>query len=257
MLVDTHTHLQFPAFDADREAVLARAWAAGVARLVVVGTDLPSSRAALALAKSHPGRVWATVGFHPHEAQRLDAAALAELGRLACEPEVVAIGEVGLDYYRDHCPRAAQHEALRRQMALALARRLPLVIHSRDALDEIDAELEQGGGYGTRVVLHCYTSHPEEVSRFAERGCWLSVSGPVAFPRATDAHEVAATVPADRLLLETDCPYLAPPPHRGQRAEPAHVRRVAEAVARLRGATADEVIAMTGANAAAFFGWAR
>lgn len=255
MLVDTHTHLQFPDYDADREAVLARAWAAGVTRLVVVGTDLASSRQAVALAARHEGRVFATVGIHPHDAGRLDEDDWAELRALAARRHVVAIGETGLDYYRNHCSPAAQLEAFERQQALALELGLPLVIHCREAHQAVYDALAQGGGFGTRVQMHCFTTHPELLPPFLDRGCWLGTDGPVTYPKADEARAIAAAVPLDRLLLETDCPYLAPQRHRGRRCEPSHVREVAQAVAALRDLPLNQLIAATSANAAAFFGW--
>ncbi|MBI2302308.1 MAG: TatD family hydrolase [Armatimonadetes bacterium] len=254
-LIDTHTHLQFRAFDADRDAVLQRAAEAGVERIVVVGCDLPSSRAAVALAAEHAGRVYAAVGVHPHEAASLDAVGLAELRRLAARPGVVAIGECGLDYYRDRCPRDVQQRAFALQQRLAVELGLPLVVHSREAVDDVLRSLAEKGGSRTRVVLHCFTTDPEAAERVVAAGCWLGMDGPVTYPKATDAHRIAQEVPLARLLLETDCPYLAPQAVRGKRCEPAHVRAVAERVAELRGMECEELAAATAASAAEFFGW--
>ena len=255
MLVDTHTHLQFPPFDADREEVLARARAAGVARLVVVGTDLADSRAAVSLAAAHPGLLWAAVGFHPCNAAACTPEALAEIKDLARRPEVVAIGEIGLDYHWDTCPRDVQAAVFAQQQSLALELDLPIIVHSRDAHADCYAQLESGGGFGGRVVLHCFSEGRAYAERFLARGCWLDLDGPVTYPKAADAQHVAAEVPLERLLLETDCPYLAPQRVRGKRCEPAHVRDVAEAVAMRRDMNVEEVIAATGRAAATFFGW--
>lgn len=255
MLADTHTHLQFPAFEADREQVVARAVAAGVERMVVVGIDLPSSRAAVALAERWPEHLVATVGVHPHEAASLDDQAVAELRSLAGRRWVVAVGEVGLDFYRDRCPRDVQRAAFLRQQALARELRLPLVIHCREAVDEVYQALDEGGGFETRVIMHCFSGRPEQAERYLAAGCWLGLDGPVTYPKADGARALARMVPADRLLLETDCPYLAPQPVRGRRCEPAHVAHVAERIAAERGVTTEQLAETTTANAARVFGW--
>lgn len=255
MLVDTHTHIHFPQFDADRSEAIERALAAGVTRLVAIGTDLPDCRAAVALAEAWPGVVWATVGVHPNAAIDFGAEALAELRDLAQHPSVVAIGEVGLDLYRDRCPFDQQRAAFAAQQELALELGLPLVVHSREAHDAVYGALDETGGFAARVVVHCFTTHPEQMARFAARGCWIGMDGPVTYPKAADAHAVAEQAPLDRLLLETDSPYLAPQRKRGKRCEPADVLAVAQEVARRRGLPVDELAARTTANAAAFFGW--
>lgn len=255
MIVDTHTHLQFAAFDADRAEVLARARAAGVGKLVVIGTDLADSAAAVALAAEYPGFLYATVGVHPNAGNGWDSSTLGELRRLAAAPQVVAIGEIGLDFYRDHCPHDRQREVFRAQQELALELGLPLVLHSRAAIEALDEELARGGGYDGALVVHCFTSHPELAGRFLDRGAYLGLDGPVTYPKAVECHEVARLVPLDRLVLETDCPFLAPQGLRGRRCEPAHLLQVAEAIAAQKGITLDEVSAATTANAAALFGW--
>lgn len=255
MLTDTHTHLQFDRFDTDRDDVITRAVEAGVSRMVVIGTDLESSRGAVGLAEQYPGILWATVGMHPHEAQHLDDEALAELRELAQHEAVVAIGETGLDFYRDLSPRDAQQRAFLQQQQLALEFGLPLVIHSRAAVEECYDALLAGGGFETRVVLHCFTNRPELLERFVAAGCWIGMDGPITFPNAIDARAVVEDVPLDRLLLETDCPYLAPQSHRGRRSEPAHLVEIAERIADLRDLTFDELAGLISDNAAAFYGW--
>ncbi|MCC7494045.1 MAG: TatD family hydrolase [Fimbriimonadaceae bacterium] len=255
MLVDTHTHLQFEAYAADRAAVVQRAVAAGVGRLVVIGCDLASSALAVELAAAWPGTVWAAVGVHPHEAASLDAAALTALRELAQRPGVVAIGECGLDWFRDRCPRPAQLAAFTAQQQLAVELGLPLVVHCREAHDDVYAALRAGNGFATRVVLHCYTTRPQTVARFVDAGCYVGTDGPLTYPRAEDAREVVRLVPRDRLLLETDCPFLAPQPYRGQRCEPAHLVAVNAALATVWGCDEAAAAAQTTANAAAFFGW--
>lgn len=255
MWVDTHTHLQFAAFDTDRHDVIRRAIEAGVERMVVIGTNLADSRAAVELAAEHPEHLRATVGIHPGEAGHFDDTLAAELGELAADPAVVAIGEVGLDYYRDRCPREAQIEAFLAQQRLALELDLPLVIHCREAHDDVYDALRRGGGFGTKVVMHCFTTHPAAVSRFVAAGCWLGTDGPLSYPKAAEARDIVAAVPADRLLIETDCPYLAPQSRRGKRCEPRDVVEVGETVATVLGLSRDEAAARTADNAARFFGW--
>ncbi len=255
MLVDTHCHLQFDAYDPDRDAVLARAVAAGVAKMVVVGTDLPSSQAAVELAAAHPGIVYAAVGVHPNAAADYEPAMLAELRRLAESPFVVAIGECGFDFFRDRCPVERQREAFLAQQQLAVDMALPLIIHCREAHAATIAALDEGGGLATRVVMHCFTTHEEWLEPVLTRGCWVGTDGPVTYPKADEARRIAAAVPADRLLLETDSPFLAPQSSRGRRCEPAQVAEVAEQVAEVRRETVEALLAQTGSNAASFFGW--
>ncbi|MHB1134116.1 MAG: TatD family hydrolase [Chloroflexota bacterium] len=260
-LVDSHAHLDDEAFAADRADVLARARAAGVTRIVSVGADLASSRANVALAASTPG-VWASVGVHPHEAAGLneaaglDEAALAELRSLAAQPRVVAIGEIGLDFYRDLSPRPAQQAAFRAQLALARELGLPAIVHDREAHDEVLAVLrEWAGAYpAARGVLHCF-SGDEALARAAiELGFYISLAGPVTYANARRLQSLAAILPLERLLVETDCPYLTPVPRRGQRNEPALVALVAEKVAALRGLAPADLAAATTANARRLFG---
>lgn len=255
MLVDTHCHLQFDAYDDDRDAVLANAAAAGVERMVVIGCDLPSSRAAAELAAAHPGTVYAAVGVHPNAAADFEPAMIEELRALAERPEVVAIGECGFDFFRDRCPVEQQREAFLAQQRLAVELDMPLIIHCRDAHEATIAALDEGGGLATRVVMHCFTSHEEWLDAVLSRGCWVGTDGPVTYPKADDARRIAAAVPSDRLLLETDSPFLAPHPYRGRRCEPAYVAEVAVKVAEVRQTPVDELIGQTGVNAARFYGW--
>lgn len=261
MLVDTHAHLDFSKFDGDRPAVLARAWAAGVEAIVTIGVDLPSSERAVALAKAHD-RVYATVGMHPHDAKELDGEVLARFRELGRHEKVVAVGEIGLDFYRDLSPREVQRRAFRAQLAWAARLGKPVVIHDRDAHDEIMEVLsgwagEQRGSplEGRLGVLHTFSGDLAMAERALELGFYLSVAGPVTYPNAGQLREVVRALPLDRLLVETDCPFLAPPPHRGKRNEPAYVRLVAERVADLRDVPLDEVAEATTANARRLFGW--
>ncbi len=254
-LVDTHAHLDFEQFDRDRQAALRRAVEAGVAWLVDVGADLASSRRAVALAQEEP-RIWAAVGVHPHDAATVTAAALAELRSLAHGPRVVAIGEIGLDYYRDLSPRPRQREAFAAQLALAQELELPAIVHSREAHAETLEMLRAAArraGVALRGVMHCFSGDLELARAVLDLGFYVGIGGPVTYPTAGGLAEVARLVPLERLLVETDSPYLAPQARRGQRNEPAYVRLVAERVAELRGLPPEEVGRITSDNARALF----
>ena len=246
MWFDTHCHLQYPDV---AEAAVTRAVEAGVGRMVCVGTDADTSAEAVAVASAHPGRVWATVGVHPHDAAGgLDDA----LWSLAEGPAVVAIGECGLDYHYDHSPRQDQREVFARQVEVAARTGLTLVVHSRQAWDDTFSILRSVGP--GRVVMHCFTGGPHEARRALDLGAWLSFSGIVTFKTADDVRAAAALVPLDRLLVETDSPYLAPVPHRGRPNEPALVPIVGGAVAATRGVAVDVVRDASWQNAHDAFG---
>lgn len=256
MLIDSHAHLDHEDFAQDLESVLARARAAGVARIITVGTDLASSLRCLALCEANPGYLHATAGVHPHDAGAASDEDLGQLAELARErPLVVAVGEVGLDYHYDFSPRPLQRDRFARQVALARELGKPLVIHVREAHEEALAILrESWGAPPIHGVLHCFTGDLAQARACVELGLHVSFSGIVSFPKAREIQEAAAWVPSDRLLVETDAPYLAPVPHRGKRNEPAFVARTAEAVAKLRAVPVEELVATTGANACALFG---
>ncbi len=244
-----------PVFDADREAVLDRAREAGVGRIMVPGVDLPSSRRAVKLAEAHP-EVFAAVGFHPHDADKLGEKELKELRELAAHPKVKAIGEIGLDYYRDHSPRNVQRAAFRQQLDLAAELDLPVIIHNREAYADVMAALSEWNGK-RRGVLHSYSGDRTQMSAALELGFFLGLTGPITFPKADEMRAVAASAPLDKLLIETDAPYLTPSPHRGRRNEPAYVRYVAQKLADARGENLDTVITQTCANAAMLFNWSQ
>jgi TatD DNase family protein len=251
-LFDTHAHLHFPGFDEDREAVLARARAAGVRRMVTIGTDAETCRAALALAEREPG-VWATAGVHPHDAAESDETALAEVERLAAAPPVVAIGEIGLDFFRNLSPPEAQERVLRRFLALARRLRKPVVLHCRDAHAEMLAILagERVGEVGG--VMHCFSGDVAVARRCLDLGLLISLAGPVTYPNARALPDVARFVPADRLVAETDCPFLPPQGYRGKRNEPAYIAITAARVAELRGEPLEALAAATTENARRLF----
>jgi len=250
MWIDAHCHLQLEDRGPTPEAAVARAVDAGVERMVCIGTDLATSAEAVRLAGAFP-EVWATVGLHPHDASKL-ADEWDGLVDLAGADRVVGIGEAGFDLYYRHSEPDAQDEAFRAQLHLARDRRLPLVIHSRDAWGETFGVLESEG-VPERTVFHCFTGGPTEASRALALGCWLSYSGIVSFKTADDLRAAAALTPADRLLVETDAPFLAPVPHRGKANEPAYLPAVGAALAAARNETLEAVAETTRRNALAFF----
>lgn len=249
-LIDSHAHVDFPQFDDDRDAVIQRAQETGLVALVNIGTNLGTSRASVALAERYDF-IYATVGIHPHDAEMTTAEALKNLRVLAQHPRVVAIGEIGLDYYRDYSPRPAQRQALYDQLVLASELDLPVVIHSRDAHDDVLRVLGDWEGTG---VLHTYAAGPKRLNQVIDMGFFIGISGPVTYSNADPLRGVARAVPLDRLLIETDCPYLTPEPHRGKRNEPAYVRFVAEAIAQARGDSVQRIADATTENARRLFG---
>lgn len=246
MFIDTHSHIHGPEFDADRDEALARAQSAGVERCLAVGTDLASSRAAIALAGRRPD-VYATVGVHPHEASTIDADALKTLDDLATAPRVVAYGEIGLDYYYEHSERSVQRTQFAAQIAVATRHQLPLVIHTRDAWDDTFALLDEHPHH--RGVFHCFTGDLVQAERALARRFFISFSGIVTFPKSHALQEVARRIDLDAVLIETDCPYLSPVPFRGGRNEPARVIEIARKIAELRGLSLETVAERTSSNA--------
>jgi len=246
-MIDSHTHLD--ACEQSDKTLVENAQAAGVNRILTVGTDVASCRAALAAAECFPA-VWAAIGCHPHNAQALDVDFLHEL---ASHPRCVAVGETGLDYYRDRAPRDAQRRAFEAQIDLAQALGKPLVIHCRDAADDTLEVLEQRAG-GLAVILHCF-SMPDQLDRCAQAGWWISFAGNVTYPAAGELAQAASRAPAERLLVETDAPYLSPQSRRGTPNEPAAVVETAQFVAGVRGVSAAELEEQLERNAAALFGW--
>ncbi len=245
--VDSHCHLS-DTRGVPAEEVVAAAVAAGVTTMIDVGCDAATTAAAIDAARRWPGTVYATAGLHPHEAVHGVESILPFLD----DPTVVAIGEAGLDHYYDHSPRDVQRAAFAAQIQLAHERRLPLIIHTRDAWEEtfdvLDAE-----GVPERTIFHCFTGGPVQARACLDRGAHLSFSGIVTFKTATDIQEAAALCPADRILAETDSPYLAPVPHRGRTNQPAFVTHVVRSLAAFRGEDVDVTRAATVANAAAVF----
>jgi len=248
-LVDTHGHVQASAFDRDREVVLGRA-RDRLAWIVVVGDDVPSSRAAVALAGD---RVYATVGIHPHHAEDVTPSAIEAVRELAQDTGVVALGEIGLDYHYEHAPRDRQQAALRAQLDLAAALALPVVVHCREAETDMGAILEAWHARLAGGVMHCFSGDAGFAERCLAWGLHISFAGNVTFPKAGALREAARAVPMDRLLVETDCPYLAPQPVRGKRCEPVHVEHTAALLAELKGVSQDAFARQTTVNAQALF----
>ncbi len=259
-LVDSHAHLQEQEFESYRAAVVERALAAGVRTVIVPGVDLGTSESALRLAERYDG-LYATAGFHPHEASRLTAVGLDQVDRLLDAAKVVAVGEIGLDFYWLHSPREAQIEALAAQLALAARRSLPVVVHCRDAWDALADVLDPWARRAVAAfagrplgVLHYFSGTPAQAQRYAGLGFLISIHTSVTHPKATQLRDVAAAVPLDALLVETDSPYGAPQSQRGKRNEPAFVLDAAREVAELRGVALEEVAAATTANARRLLG---
>jgi len=256
MLIDTHTHISFPEFDADRDLVIERARKADVGQMILVGTDLESSRGAVALAEKHPF-LWATVGLHPHDAKDLDDKLLQALSELANHPKVVACGETGLDLYYEHSPVKEQRHAFIEQIRLAKKKGLPLVIHTRDAWEEtfeilIDENVQaHAESYG--AVFHCFTGDRRIAERGIALGFMISFSGIMTFKNAKALQEAAATIDLNSIVIETDAPYLAPQGKRGKRNEPAYVRIIAEKLAELRNVSYETIAEVTTKNAERLF----
>lgn len=253
--IDSHTHLADPAFDSDRDAAVARALEAGAEAMICIGESLAAAERARSLAAAHPGRVFWTAGVHPHDAAGFDAARDIPAIRAHLEGGAVAVGECGLDYHYDHSPRAAQLAAFRAQLALAAELGRAVVVHTREAVDDTRALVAEGASAGARGVLHCFTGPAELARATLDLGWYVSFSGIITF-RKWDDEALLRLVPDDRLLVESDAPYLAPVPFRGKRNEPAWVHYTVERLARARGQTAERVGEMTAENARRLFGLA-
>lgn len=251
-LIDTHCHLDDERYAADLPVVLSRAREAGVGRFITIGTDIAAGRAAVALAEQHDD-VWATVGIHPHETTHVTADDWQALDALMTRPKVVAVGEFGLDYHREHAPRPAQRAAFERQLALAQQHRLPIVLHCREAWEDCLAILRNVRPSGWQGAAHCFSGDHATAEACVALGLLISFSGTVTFKNAAAVRRVAAAVPVTHLLTETDAPYLAPQPVRGERNEPAHVRLVAEQLAQLKGMTSAELCDQVWQNAEGCF----
>ncbi|MFP3895598.1 MAG: TatD family hydrolase [Anaerolineales bacterium] len=260
-LFDSHTHLQSPRFEGDREDVIGRAWDTGVTRMVTCGSDLARSGEALALARKYEG-VWAAVGVHPHEAHsmvleegqadRLDEGAFAQLVEMTKEPEVVALGEMGLDYHYDFSPHEVQRAVLGHCLELAHELSMPVILHNRESDADLRRVFDKAPN-GLRGVLHCFLANAEMAAWAVERDLYVGVAGPITFESVSHLPDIVRRIPLNRLLLETDCPYLAPVPRRGRRNEPAYLCHVAEKLAQVLGIPLEELARHTWENACRLF----
>jgi TatD DNase family protein len=258
MLIDSHAHIDLPNFDKDREQVFARARQGGVRVVVNIGLDLESSRASLEMARQYDD-VFSTVGFHPHEASELKDDDLKVLAEMAKDEKVVAVGEIGLDFYRNLSPRKSQEEAFRKQLDLAVELGLPVVVHCRQAHKEVFNILSGwvratlSAGRLRRGVIHCFSGDIELAQRYIEIGFYISLAGSVTYPSAGELVQVAREIPLDRLLLETDAPFLAPQAYRGKRNEPAYIALIAEKVAQVREVPREVVAGAAAKNTISLF----
>ena len=252
MLFDTHAHLIFDRKTDDPEGDIARAREAGVSRIAAAGIDLPSSKAAAALASEHED-VFAIAGIHPHEADRSREEDLAGLARLLPSARVVAVGETGLDYHRDYAGRDNQKKLFKGHLELAARFEMPLVLHVREAHSDALAILGESFPSGWKGIAHCFSGTPAEAAKYLDLGFLISLAGPVTYPGASNLRELARDLPLEKLLLETDCPFLAPQAMRGKRNEPAYLVHTARKVAELRGIELEELALATTANALRVF----
>jgi TatD DNase family protein len=276
-LIDTHAHLDFPELVSELDGVVERATAAGVKRIIAIGTTVASSRQAIRIAAKYPG-VYATVGVHPTHAAEVSENFIDELRELAAQPKVVAIGEIGLDYFhlpsraeeedviqttyralsagsvelllRDHSEKATQAVVFQEQLELAQALDVPVIVHQRDSLEDILAIIRE---FPVSAVFHCFNGNPAQAVDLVQQGYYISFTGIVTFKKAAEVRDAAAAISIDRLMVETDAPYLAPVPFRGKRCEPAYVRETAQAIAQARGISFDTLAETTTRNACRFF----
>lgn len=253
MLFDTHAHLNATQFNEDVEQVIERARAEGVSHIVVVGFDRPTIERAMELADQY-SFIYAAVGWHPVDAIHMTDDDLMMIEQLAAHPKVVALGEMGLDYYWDQSPKEVQKEVFRKQIRLAKKVKLPIIIHNRDATADIVHILREENAGEVGGVMHCFSGSIEVAQQCMDMNFYISFGGPVTFKNAKKPKEVAKEIPLDRLLIETDCPYLTPHPFRGKRNEPSYVKYVAEAIAELKGLSFEEVAQKTSDNAKRLFG---
>lgn len=253
MLFDTHVHLNAEQYKEDLEEVIERAQSEGVANMVVVGFDRPTIEKAMALVEKYDF-LYAAVGWHPVDAIDMTEADLQWIEELSAHPKVVALGEMGLDYYWDKSPKEIQKEVFRKQIALAKRVKLPIIIHNREATQDIVDILKEERAEEVGGVMHCFSGSEEVAKECMKMNFYISFGGPVTFKNAKKVKEVAAEIPLERLLIETDCPYLTPHPFRGKRNEPAHVKLVAEEIALLKNLPFEEIASVTTENAKKLFG---
>ncbi|MBI9012985.1 MAG: TatD family hydrolase [Clostridiales bacterium] len=252
MLFDSHAHLDSSKFNQDRDAVIKRAYDSGVKWIMNPGADYESSIDAVKLAETYDF-MYAAVGIHPHDAKSLDDMMLGLIKAMARKRKVKAIGEIGLDYHYDFSPRDEQVYWFRKQLQLAKELRMPVIIHDREANNDVMKILKEENSFETGVLMHCFSGSAELARQYVKLGAYISIAGPVTFKNSRKLIEVVETVPMDRLMIETDSPYLTPTPFRGKRNESAHVRYVAEKIAEIKGLTFEEVAEQTAKNAKKYF----
>jgi TatD DNase family protein len=253
MLIDSHAHLDMEQFDSDRDEVIQRALSADVGQVVTVGIDVSSSLKAISMADSYPA-VFAAVGIHPHNADVVDRQDLKRIESISAERKVVAIGEIGLDFYRNISSRNNQRKRFKQQLDIAMRCNLPVVVHAREAHLEVLEILSSFDKEGSRGVIHCFSGDIDLAEAFIEMGYFISIPGTVTFTNASIMHEVVAGIPLETMLLETDSPFLSPIPYRGRRNEPSRVVHTAQKVADIRGITLEEVATRTSENSRQLFG---
>lgn len=257
-IVDTHAHLDMSAFDNDRAQVITRASKAGVSAIITVGTNLESSKKAIELADNYP-EIFATVGFHPHYTATVDMADIAGLREIANHPRVVAIGEIGLDFYRNYSPKESQLQALKWQLDLAVELELPVIIHCRRAeknmldLLRVWTSCPERSHRQRQGVIHCFSSDSDTAKQYLDMGFYLSIGAYIGYPASTNTHNVIRGIPENRLLVETDCPFLPPQSYRGKRNEPAYIPITIQALAQIREKSTDDVANTTTQNACCLF----
>jgi len=253
MLIDSHAHLDMEHFDTDRSKVLERAIKGGITHIITIGIDLNSSISALELSRDNDF-IYATVAYHPHNANECAPEDLERLSEMASEPKIVAWGEIGLDFYRSYSPPEEQLKIFKRQLEIANDLNLPVIIHDRDAHDDVLAILKKMGKGQKKGVIHCFSGNTDLAKAFIELGYYISIPGTVTYKKATQVKEVASRIPLEYILVETDAPFLAPVPHRGKRNEPLFVNFTAQEIARLRNCDLEEIASATSRNAKELFG---
>ncbi|WP_282174171.1 TatD family hydrolase [Cytobacillus firmus] len=253
MFFDTHAHLNAEQYNEDLQEVIDRALSEGISNIVVVGFDRPTIEKAMELTEKYEF-IYASVGWHPVDAIDMTEEDLLWIEELSSHPKVVALGEMGLDYYWDKSPKDIQKEVFRKQIRLAKKVKLPIVIHNRDATADIVEILKEEGAGAVGGIMHCFSGSPEIAQECVNMNFYISLGGPVTFKNAKKPKEVADVIPLEKLLIETDCPYLTPHPHRGKRNEPSYVKLVAEQIAEIKGLSTEEVAQATTENAKKLFG---
>lgn len=256
LLVDSHAHLDSGQYDQDRHAMIERAKQNGISHILTIGCDIKSSRDSIAIAEQYE-HIFAAVGVHPHDATEISSTTLDILGKMLEHPKVVALGEIGLDYYRDRSPRDIQQRAFREQIRLAQKAKKPIIIHDRDAHEDVLRILEEENAGETGGVLHCFSGDLTMAQRCLELGFYLSFPGPITYPKNEQTRDIVKALPMNRMLVETDCPYLSPQKFRGKRNEPAYVRYTAEKMAEIKGISIEDVARITSRNCHDLFGIGR